>query len=206
MAVLKCDGNLIINSGVTLTTPTYSSSCNGVTGNVTNIKGLFICCTGTLINNGTISQTARGTYTNDSSNVLLWKNSNGSYETVSGTGASGGASASIYTTKNETSYASGNAGTNASGRQTGGGGSGGVCVWGNTNKAVSGQGGYGNAYRGGSGSGGVVRRGGGTATCTGSNVESSAIGGNAKYSIASGKATWYMSGGTRLYWWYRNRI
>lgn len=89
MAVLKCDGNLTINGKVT--TSTYSETLNGVTGNVTKVKGLFIYCSGTLTNNGTITQTARGTHQTEGENVYLWSN-NSSYEsyTVPGVGSAGG--------------------------------------------------------------------------------------------------------------------
>lgn len=71
MAVLKCDGNLIING--TLSTSTYSeTSPSGVKGEVTKIKGLFVYCSGELTNNGIISQTARGTHETEGENVYLW--------------------------------------------------------------------------------------------------------------------------------------
>ena len=72
--VLKVEGNLTINEGVTLTA---CKSENGYGGP----KGLFIYCTGTLTNNGTISMTARGAKA-EGQNVYLWQNENGSYEYV----------------------------------------------------------------------------------------------------------------------------
>ncbi len=72
--VLKVEGNLTINEGVTVTA---CKSENGYGGP----KGLFIYCTGTLTNNGTISMTARGAKA-EGQNVYLWQNENGSYEYV----------------------------------------------------------------------------------------------------------------------------
>lgn len=96
MAVLKCDGNLTING--TITTNCYqttnSSGDQVVQANVTKIKGMFIYCTGTLTNNGTITQTDRGTYDYTRENVYLWAQNN-SYNgyTVPGLwNAEGGAS------------------------------------------------------------------------------------------------------------------
>jgi len=74
MVVLKVEGNLTINEGVTLTA---CKSENGYGGP----KGLMIYCTGTLINNGTISMNARGAKA-EGQNVYLWKNLDESYEFV----------------------------------------------------------------------------------------------------------------------------
>ncbi len=93
MAVLKCDGNLTVNSEVTITTSTYEeTSASGVKGNVTKEKGMYIYCSGTLTNNGIISQTARGTYESEGENVYLWseKSKYGSFY-VPKVGANGGA-------------------------------------------------------------------------------------------------------------------
>lgn len=89
MAVLKCEGNLIINGKIT--TRAYSTTNSGVTGDVTKIKGMCIYCTGKLTNNGEITQTARGTCDTKGENVYLWPE-NSSYEgyTVPAVGASGG--------------------------------------------------------------------------------------------------------------------
>lgn len=81
MVVLKVNGNLTINSGVTLT------ACrNGVYGGP---KGLLVYCTGTLTNNGDISMTGRGARA-AGENVYLWKNSDSSYEYVPAVGSPGG--------------------------------------------------------------------------------------------------------------------
>ena len=94
MAVLKCDGNLTINGTITTACDlpvTNSKGEDTITANVTKIKGMFIYCTGTLINNGTITQTDRGTYNTTNENVYLWSQNN-SYSgyTVPGYGAEGG--------------------------------------------------------------------------------------------------------------------
>ena len=72
--VLKVNGNLTINEGVTLTSVKSSQNFGGP-------KGMVIYCTGTIINNGRISMTARGGKA-VGENVYLWKNEDGSYEYV----------------------------------------------------------------------------------------------------------------------------
>ena len=81
MVILKVNGNLTINNGVTLTA---CKSANGYGGP----KGMMIYCTGTITNNGTISMTARGAKA-EGQNVYLWKNNNGSFEYVPKDGTSG---------------------------------------------------------------------------------------------------------------------
>ena len=81
MVVLKVNGNLTIDEGVTLTA--YASK-NGYGGP----KGMMIYCTGTLTNNGTINMTARGAKA-VGQNVYLWKNTDGSYEYVPEDGSEG---------------------------------------------------------------------------------------------------------------------
>ena len=79
--VLKVEGNLTINEGVTLT-----SVRNGYGGP----KGMIIYCTGTLTNKGAITMTQRGSKA-VGQNVYLWKNkNNSSYEKVPNVGMSGG--------------------------------------------------------------------------------------------------------------------
>lgn len=106
MVVVKVNGDLTINSGVTLTS--YGTSYGGP-------KGMLIYVKGTLTNNGTISMTARGAYS-IGQNVYLWKNEDSSYEYVPATGATGGAKKSAGT-----KASSGNAGGAGSARKTGGG-------------------------------------------------------------------------------------
>lgn len=74
MVILKVEGDLTINQGVTLTA---CKSDNGYGGP----KGMLIYCTGKLTNNGTISMTARGAKA-EGEDVYLWKNANGTYEYV----------------------------------------------------------------------------------------------------------------------------
>lgn len=136
--VLKIEGDLTINSGVTLTSVKSSGGYGGP-------KGLIVYCTGTLTNNGTINMTARGGKA-AGENVYLWKNSNNSYEYIPAGGGTGGA---------EVFYKNGIAGSAGSGRGTGGGGSGGGHWSGRTQGSYSGAGGKGTSYSGGAGGGGV---------------------------------------------------
>ena len=131
--LLKVNGNLTINSGVTLTSIKNSDGYGGP-------KGLLIYCTGTITNNGTISMTARGAKA-EGQNVYLWKNGDGTFEYVPSTGAGGGNGIKGNEVKGAT-------GLNGIGRQTGGGGSGAVRY--STSKSGS----AGTSYSGGSGSGG----------------------------------------------------
>ena len=139
MIVLKVDGDLTIDEGVTLTA--YASK-NGYGGP----KGMMIYCTGTISNKGTISMTARGAKA-VGQNVYLWKNTDRSYEYVPAIGANGGASTGGYEMK-----CGGINGTNGINRQTGGGGSG-SCYTGFSETAYSGAGSKGTSYSGGTGGG-----------------------------------------------------
>ena len=136
--VLKVEGNLTINENVTLTSVKSSSGYGGP-------KGLVVYCTGTLTNNGTITMTARGGKATGE-NVYLWRNANGSYEYVPSSGGAGAAGV-------QKAYGPGIAGTNATGRATGGGGSGGTNYPGGGSSGVSGAGGTGTSYSGGAGGG-----------------------------------------------------
>lgn len=88
MAVLKCDGNLTINSGVTITAAS-AYNIEDATGIATKVKGIFICCTGTFTNNGTITQSGRGTYKTAGQSLYLWKNANETLEYVPAYGGDG---------------------------------------------------------------------------------------------------------------------
>lgn len=112
--IVKYHGNLTVEKGVTVTATTVS--------NLTYKKGMYLCVLGDLKNYGTISMTARGTYNLAGENVYLWKNKDESYEYVPALGGTGGAS--IYTNA-KSKVVSGNAGNAGTGRQTGGGGTGG---------------------------------------------------------------------------------
>ena len=148
MVILKVNGNLTINQGITLTA---CKSNNGYGGP----KGLVICCTGNLINNGTISMTKRGAKA-EGQNIYLWKNKDGSYEYVPKLGAIGGSSISVTRSKQSEYWLSGNKGKNGSERQTGGGGTGGITSWGYNAKLRVAAGGIGTSYSGGVGSGAIV--------------------------------------------------
>ena len=126
MIVLKVNGDLTIDEGVTLTA--YASK-NGYGGP----KGMTIYCTGTLTNNGTISMTARGAKA-EGQDVYLWKNTDNTYEFVPATGGNGSTGQS----------GNAEAGTSGVNRQTGGGGAGGS----------GGSGTAGTSYSGGTGGGG----------------------------------------------------
>ena len=111
MVILKVNGNLTINSNVTLTA---CKSANGYGGP----KGLFIYVSGTISNNGMIDMTARGARA-QGQDVYLWQNANNTYEYIPEVGANGAISKGTV----KYSYA-GESGENGLSRQTGGGGSG----------------------------------------------------------------------------------
>lgn len=87
MVIFKVNGNLTINSGITVTSCKSSSGYGGT-------KGMMIYCTGTLINDGTISMTARGAKA-AGQDVYLWKNNDGSFEYIPALSGVGGASVSL---------------------------------------------------------------------------------------------------------------
>lgn len=167
MVAVKVDGNLTINSGVTVTA--YSDIYGGP-------KGLALFVSGDLNNNGIISMTGKGAKA-EGEDVYLWKNSDGTYEYVPAVGATGGASVS---------NAAANSGNPGSGRQTGGGGSGAGFSTG-----TSGPGGSGTSYSGGSGGGGVSGK--NITAASGSSI--GGAGGNAE-SLSFFSNTAYAIGGT----------
>lgn len=132
--VLKIEGDLTINSGVTLTT---TKSDNGYGGP----KGLIIYCTGKLINNGIISMTARGAFA-EGQDIYLWKNNDGTYEIVPKYGAEGTPGVNVNNVIEKPIKPE-----NATGRQTGGG-AGGSSYY---STAVGGNGAKGTSYSGGTG-------------------------------------------------------
>ena len=134
MVVLKVNGDLTIEEGVTLTA---CKSDNGYGGP----KGLLIYCTGTIINNGTVDMTARGAKA-EGQNVYLWQNEDESYEYVPAVGANGGA---------RKDSGIGNNGNDGVDRQTGGGASGGGRTY--YNLGTGGAGASGTSYSGGTGGG-----------------------------------------------------
>ena len=134
MVILKVNGNLTIDENVTLTACKNESGYGGP-------KGMFIYCTGTITNNGTISMNARGAYA-EGQNVYLWKNKDKSYEYVPAIGASGGV---------RKTNGIGNNGNDGVNRQTGGGASGGGREY--NNSGTGGAGASGTSYSGGTGGG-----------------------------------------------------
>ncbi len=149
MVILKVKGNLTINEGVTLAA---CKSDNGYGGP----KGLFVYCTGTITNYGTISMTGRGAYA-QGQNVYLFKNASGAYEYVPAVGGTGGSAINVQRTTKDGSHEDGKDGESVekNSRQTGGGGSGKVYSYTNYThyEVKSGKGGNGTSYSGGSGGG-----------------------------------------------------
>ena len=121
MVVVKVNGDLTINEGVTVTA--YADE-NGYGGP----KGMMLYVTGTLTNNGTISMTARGAYA-EGQNVYLYKNADDTYEYVPAEGATGGAGITLGDGGDIGKKANGNKGKDGSNRQTAGGGSGSCYIY-----------------------------------------------------------------------------
>lgn len=125
MLILKYHKDLIIENGVILTPQVRK-------------KGTLICVNGTLTNNGKISMTARGAIT-VGDNVYLWKNTDGSYETIPAIGGIG-----ALALKGQVHGVIGGVAPN---RGTGGGGSGASM----RSATKGGNGATGTSYSGGSG-------------------------------------------------------
>lgn len=139
--IVKYHKNLTIDKGVTVTATNVSD--------LTYKKGMYLCVMGELVNNGTISMTARGTYNLDGENVYLWKNIDETYEYVPAVGGKGGTAVNSRSTGNWWAVSNGNAGANGTNRATGGGGSGASANW--SSSGTSGAGGAGTSYTGGGG-------------------------------------------------------
>lgn len=151
MVILKVNGNLTINEGITLTACKSDEGLGGP-------KGLLVYSEGTLTNNGTISMTARGARS-EGQNVYLWKNQDGSYEYVPAEGGNGATGASAYGSTWVSGgwyegYTKGNNAPSSSGRALAGGGSGAIKVS-NQYTVRSSEGAKATSYSGGSGSGGT---------------------------------------------------
>ena len=162
MVVVKVNGNLTINSGVNVTP--FSTEYGGP-------KGFMLYVTGTLVNYGTIDN-SHGAYA-EGQDVILYKNSDGTYEIVPADGADGGEGFSQSRSSAEI-YIPGNPGENGIDtgdlRATGGGGTGSL-FFGDAGGTFTGTvkaGGTGTSYSGGTGSGGL-----------GVNTKSSRTGGTA---------------------------
>ena len=166
MVVLKVNGNLTINSGVTLTSTKNASGYGGP-------KGMTVYCTGTVTNNGTISMTARGAKA-VGENVYLWKNRDGSFEYVPAVGGSGGRS--LTGSSYHASIVGNVTGSTGTNRRTGGGGGGFARAWYSTT-LTSPRGGNGTSYSGGSGAGSYMRHNGGYAQPPFSAMQGSDVGG-----------------------------
>ncbi len=118
MVILKVNGDLTIDDGVTLTACKNSYGYGGP-------KGMILYVTGTITNNGTISMTARGAYA-EGKNVYLWKNTDNTYEYIPAVGGDGGVALTSYLGFGDGKHVNGNDGNSAetNSRKTAGGGSG----------------------------------------------------------------------------------
>lgn len=166
MLILKYHKDLTIDTGVTIQP-------------FNRKKGMFVCVNGQLINNGTITMTARGAKS-EGQNVYLWKNQEGSYEFVPKVGVSGAEGGRAPSGYGATAGKTPNTATN---RMTGGGGGGAGEYYYNT----GGKGSAGTSYSGGTG-------GGGSACATGDNgAQNGGAGGNGRAGSSGGYK--YGSGG-----------
>lgn len=176
MVVVKINGDLTINSNITVTA--FNTTYGGP-------KGMFIYCTGTLTNNGTISMTARGAKA-VGQNVYLYKNADETYEYIPATGGAGAGNVK-RSSDGTTSGKTGGAGRD---RGTGGGGSGGASSWANAN-SYSGSGTSGTSYSGGTGGGACSSRSG--TNYAGSGAANGGAGGYGK--TKRDNSTNYQAGG-----------
>lgn len=191
LLVLRYHGNLTINKDVILTSQVRK-------------KAMVVIVEGNLINNGTISMTARGAKA-EGQNVYLWKNENAEYETIPAVGANGGARASapVKTSSSAGPWyvgkIKGNNGENATGRALGGGASGGSSKLGSTYNGGRGYSGAGTAatsYSGGSGGGALYYHMGSTNnTVNGYNGVANGGAGGQGYVYESSGYTGYAAGG-----------
>jgi len=184
MVVAIFEKNLTIESTGTITAYRYKDTDNN--WYYGGPKGIYICVKGNLINDGTISMTARGANATGD-NVYLYSNDATNWEYVPAAGATGGVAKSFKNTSADQSAAgaSGNDGSTVANsvRATGGGGSGGVrktnCA--NANYEVkSGAGGRGTSYSGGSGGGGAYLEGAGSNVTGGTGSSTGGAGGAGK--------------------------
>lgn len=143
MLVLKVNGDLTINKNVTISP--YSNNYGGP-------KGMMIYCTGTITNNGNITNVVGAKA--EGEDVYLWKNSEGTYEYIPATGGAGGEGFTFYS--GSWKGKQGNNGANGTNRALGGGGSG--AVWTCERTATSGSGSTATSYSGGAGGGAAEAR------------------------------------------------
>ncbi len=194
--LLKINGNLTIEEGVTLTS---CKSNNGYGGP----KGMIIYCTGTFKNNGTISMTGRGAKA-QGEDVYLWKNENNSYEYIPALGGLGKQGVRSSATSFSVEGLSGNNGIN---RQTAGGGSGGA----RGTYSISGASGNGTSYSGGTGGGGTHTNGSdGITTIIKAENGSNTGGAGGNGAVREAPSEWAASGGVgnpggKSYSWQDNK-
>lgn len=181
--VLKVDGNLTINEGVTLTACKSDDGYGGP-------KGMVISCSGTITNKGTISMTKRGAKA-EGENVYLWQNIDRKYEYVPANGALGG-SAQVRTAYGPIDGIDGKNGIN---RETGGGGSGGAHAGDGTPISHSGAGSTGTSYSGGIGGGGCNSNSYSINVYAGNGSENGGIGGSGRGYRQKSSWYWRVAGG-----------
>lgn len=149
MVVAIFEGNLTVEQEATLTAIASTSGYGGP-------KGMFICVKGELQNNGIITMTARGAKATGE-NVYLYSSNSTQWEFVPKDGATAGTARTMNTATSSWSI-KGIPGNPGEGRQTGGGGQGGMRKTNNatTQKVKGGIGTAGTSYSGGSGGGGAT--------------------------------------------------
>lgn len=190
MVIVKYHGDVIINATVT-----SIKSEAGYGGP----KGMFLCSTGTITNNGIISMTARGAKA-QGEDVYLYSSDLINWEFVPAIGAQPGTKASMATTKSSYSKtgANGKDGSTVttSSRATGGGGQGGMRKTNNTGSTTvtGGLGTAGTSYSGGTGGGGATQNNTNTTTTGGAATEFGGSGGKGIYKN-SGSAAVAAGGG-----------
>ena len=110
MVILKVEGNLIIEEGVSLTACKSDEGYGGP-------KGMLIYCEEKMTNKGTISMTQRGAIA-EGEDVYLWKNKEGTYEYVPSEGAIGGEEIVVVRSLRSEYWHIGSNGNDAQSRQT----------------------------------------------------------------------------------------
>lgn len=197
MLVVKYHKNLTINKGVTVTAATSSTMVNGTNYNLCYKKGMYLCVMGELVNNGTISMTARGTYNVSGENVYLWKDKNSNFEYVPALGAEGLAA---HQPKNTTgTWSEGRKGNDGANRGLGSGGQGANIFngLGGSKDGWVGASTGGTSYAGGNGSGSVVNS---NAAATPKTTGQASLNyGGSGYSYNSGNyVEWFAGGGAGI--------
>lgn len=186
MVIVKYHGDVTINPEVTITSIKSEEGYGGP-------KGMYLCSTGTITNNGTISMTARGAKA-QGEDVYLYSSDLINWEFVPAIGAQPGTTATMNTATSSYSLTGAN-GKNASTvttspRATGGGGQGGMRKTNNSvkSKVIGGIGTAGTSYSGGSGGGGATQNNTSTAVTGGAAKEFGGSGGIGVYKNSGGAA------------------